>query len=176
MTKGQDYLSVTDPPGTVAELYQRELVEHRQPWRLPARCGRPPPSPPATFTCGDHDSAAPQGQRIAPCSDRYRPRLWPIWVPDGFALRGHDALIVSDPTGQNHSVGIAWMETPSQFVELESSRVSVYQLRQMAERLGPFSTDDWNTNVAHNQLLLDSATTTPASGAADTVSTSTTTR
>jgi hypothetical protein len=196
------------------------------------------PSPPAAFTCADHDSTGPQGQRTATCSDRYRPILWPTWLPDGFALatieratgapsdrwmlqftngapsvdgvsdilltidapspnglaafqslatsppmnarvvqttiRGHDAIIVSDPTGQNHSVGIAWMETPLLFVELESSRVSVFLLRQMAERLGPFSTDDWNAKLARNQLLLGSVTTAATSVVVEAVPTSTT--
>jgi hypothetical protein len=76
-------------------------------------------------------------------------------------VRGHEAFIISDPTGQHHTVGIAWMETPSQLVELESSRVSVNQLRQMAENLAPLSNEDWKTRVARNELLLRSATTTP---------------
>jgi hypothetical protein len=77
-------------------------------------------------------------------------------------VRGHEAFIISDPTGQNHTVGIAWMETPSQFVELESSRVSVNQLRQMAESFAPLLSDEWNTKIARNELLLSSATTTLA--------------
>lgn len=186
----------------------------------------PAASPSATFTCAEHDSNAPQGQRPVTCSDLYRPPLWPAWLPSGFALstiertgdaptgnwmlqyltaapgvdgvndillmieasspngldrfrslvtsppqnarvlpttvRGHEALIVSDPTGQSHSADIAWMETPSQFVELESSRVSVNQLRRPAETLAPLLTDDWKTTVARNELLLHSATTTLA--------------
>ena len=76
--------------------------------------------------------------------------------------RGHEAFIISNPTGQNHTVGVAWMETPSQFVGVQSSRVSVNQLRQMAKSFDPLSNDDWNTKVARNELLLNSATTTPA--------------
>jgi hypothetical protein len=180
---------------------------------------------PATFTCADQDSTAPQGQRMVPCTDRFRPPLWLTslgrfalsqierttaapsdrWmlqyvtsVPDvdgvsdilltidaaspnrlsGFqsvatsppmnarvvqtTIRGHEALIVSDPTGQNRSVGIAWMETPSQFIELESSRVSAFELRQMAEHLGPVSTDDWTSKIARNNELSSTATTMPA--------------
>jgi hypothetical protein len=90
-------------------------------------------------------------------------------------VRGHEAFIFSDPTGQNHSVGIAWMETPSQLVELESSRVSIPDLRQLAEGLGALSTDDWTTKLARNELLLKSAAGTPSGASADVASTSTTT-
>jgi hypothetical protein len=183
------------------------------------------PSQPAAFTCANHDSTAPQGQRTVPCTDRFRPPLWPTSLQGRFALsqieraddppldrwmlqyvtsasevdgvsdilltidaaspnrlsvfqsvatgppmnahvvqttiRGHDALIFSDPTGKNRSVGIAWMETPSQFIELESSRVSVFELRQMAEHLSPISPDEWTSKIAHNNELSSSATTTP---------------
>jgi hypothetical protein len=184
------------------------------------------PSTPTAFTCADHDSTAPQGQRTVPCTDRFRPPLWPTSLRGGFELlqierttdessdrwmlhyrttdpgsegandiqvtidaaaptglsafqhdvtspplnarvvqttiRGHDALIVSDPTGQNHSVGIAWMETPSQFIELESSRGWVSELRQIAEHLGPISTDDWTSKIANNNQQPSSVTTEPA--------------
>jgi hypothetical protein len=181
---------------------------------------------PATFTCADQDLTAPQGQRMVPCTDRFRPPLWPTsllgrfalsqierasdaptdrWMlqyvtgvsgvdgvsdvlltidaasPNGMSafqivatsppmnarvvqttIRGHEALIVSDPTGQNRTVGIAWMETPSQFIELESSQVSAFELRQMAEHLGPVSTDDWTSKIARNNELSGAATTMPA--------------
>jgi hypothetical protein len=90
-------------------------------------------------------------------------------------VRGHEAFIFSDPTGQNHSVAIAWIETPSTFVELESSRVSVNQLRQMAESLAPILNDDWNTKVARNELLLNGVAAKPYSIESDVSSTSTTT-
>jgi hypothetical protein len=90
-------------------------------------------------------------------------------------VRGHEAFIISDPTGQNHSVGIAWMETPSQLVELESSRVSLFELRQMAEGLGELTTDEWSTKLARNNLLLNSAAGTPSGVPAEVASTSSST-
>jgi hypothetical protein len=226
---------------TISPDELKQFIGMPEPAGLPVDPNREEPvsSASATFTCAEHDATAPQGQRMATCSDLYRAPLWPTWLPNGFALsqiertagassdnwmlqymtsvpgvdgvndilltinaappntldgfrslvtgpplnarvlpttvRGHEAVIVSDPTGQNHSVGIAWMETPSQLVELESSRVAIFELRQLAESLGELSGDDWRAKLARNDLLLNSAAGTPSGGGTEAASTSTTT-